>query len=170
MIQVYTGNGKGKTTAALGSIIRMIGAGNKVCLIQFLKKGRYSEIKAIKKYFGSSVELFQFGNKNFVFKGKIKEQDKKEAQKGLKKTAEILANNKYDLVVLDEINAAVYFGLIKKKEVLNLLQKWRKKTEIVLTGRYAPKEFIKIADLVTEMKEVKHPYRQGKKARKGIDY
>ena len=169
MIQVYTGNGKGKTTAALGLILRAVGADKKVALIQFMKKGTTSETKALRK-FKSQVALFQFGRKNFVFKNKVSEADKKEAEKGLKKAREVLEGKKYDLIVLDEINVAVYFGLTKKEDVLELLSKWGKKIEIVLTGRKAPKEFIKIADLVTEMKEIKHPYRRGIIARRGIDY
>lgn len=170
MIQVYTGNGRGKTSAALGLILRMAGAGGKVCLIQFMKKGDYSEIKALKKYWRSQVALFQFGNGNFVFKGEIREEDKKEAGKGLKTAEKALKSKKYDLIVLDEINMAVYFKLIGKKEVLKLLSRWGNKKEIILTGRRAPREFIKIADLVTEMKEIKHPFKKNIRAKKGIDY
>ncbi len=169
MIQVYTGTGKGKTTAALGLILRMVGAGKKACLIQFMKKEATSEIKALQK-FKKQVALFQFGQKNFVFKNKASEADKKEAEKGLKKAWGVLESKKYDLIVLDEINIAVYFGLVKKEDILNLLKKWGSKTEIVLTGRKAPEEFIKIADLVSEIKEIKHPYKRGMKARRGIDY
>lgn len=169
MIQIYTGDGKGKTTAALGLILRMVGAGKKAALIQFMKKGKYSETKALRQ-FKNQIALFQFGERDFILKNKVSAADKKEAEKGLEVAEKILKSKKYDLVVLDEINMAVYFGLIKKEDIFNLLKEWGNKTEIVLTGRKAPKEFIKIADLVSEAEEIKHYYKKGIKARKGIDY
>lgn len=168
MIHIYTGKGKGKTTAALGLALRALGQGFKVCLIQFMKKGNYGEIKALKKFKKMTVK--QFGRHSFVSYKKPARKDKTLAQKALKFSKRALENKKYNLIVLDEINVALKFNLIDLKDVLNLIKKVPLSTELVLTGRYAHDKLIKQADLVTEMKEVRHYFKKGKKARKGIEY
>jgi cob(I)alamin adenosyltransferase len=167
MIQVYTGNGKGKTTAALGLALRAAGAGLKVYIGQFIKGRQYCELKALKKLRNIKVELF--GRGCFI-KGKPQDKDIRLAQRGLEKIKKIITQKKYDLIILDEINIAQHLRLIKTKEIISLIKKAPKKTEVILTGRYAHPKILKLADLVTEMKEVKHYYKKGVKARKGIEY
>ncbi|MBI4708545.1 MAG: cob(I)yrinic acid a,c-diamide adenosyltransferase [Candidatus Omnitrophica bacterium] len=167
MIQVYTGNGKGKTTAALGLAIRAAGAGLNVYIGQFIKGKHSSELNALKKF--KNIKIEQCGRGCFIKKS-VSIRDIKCAKLGLKRAEEILANKKFDIIILDEINVALHFGLIKIQKVIELISNARKQTEIVLTGRYAPKEIIKQADLVSEIKEIKHPYCRRVKARKGIEY
>ena len=162
MIIVYTGNGKGKTTAAIGAGIRAIGHGKKVVMIEFMKGQKTGELNLNLPNF----EIYQFGTKEFVMEPT--EEDKEKAKEGLKFAEKIIENEQPFLLILDEINVAVKFGLIDPKEVIELLKKV--KNHVILTGRYAPKEFIEIADLVTEMKEVKHPFKEGKPAVEGIDF
>ncbi len=169
MLQVYSGQGKGKTTAALGLALRAIGAGRKVLLIQFLKDGRSSEIKAIKKYL-PALEVKTYGRPVFVTKKTLEDKDYQLAQTGLDVANEAVKNRAYDLIILDEINVVVEMNLLKKEKLLDLIKKTPKKIDLVLTGRGAKKEIISQADLFTEMKEVKHYFRQGLKARKGIEY
>ncbi|MCM8799979.1 MAG: cob(I)yrinic acid a,c-diamide adenosyltransferase [Candidatus Omnitrophica bacterium] len=167
MIQVYTGKGKGKTTASLGLALRAVGAGLKVYIAQFCKSGRYSEIKVLKKIKG--IKLEQFGRACFI-KRKILREDRELAKKGLEKIKKIAKTKNYDMIILDEINIALHFKLLDTIELIELLRSIPKDKEIVITGRYAPKEIIKIADLVSEVKEIKHYYRKGIKARKGIEF
>lgn len=167
-IHIYTGNGKGKTTAALGLGLRAAGAGYRVHMTQFMKGRRYSEIDAIKHL--SLFSVSQHGRDEFVNKENPEKIDIEMAQKGFKFAKEIIKNNKYDLVILDEINVAVDFKLIKLDEAIRLIDEKPKSLELVLTGRYAHPEMIKKADLVTEMLEIKHPYQEGIKSRKGIDF
>ncbi len=167
MIQVYTGNGKGKTTAAVGLGLRAVGAGKKVLLIQFLKDGQSSEIKAIKKI--SNFDIRVFGRKGFIKKDNLKKIDYDLAQQGFSFFQKAIKDKKYDCIILDEINVVSYFNLIDKKDLIDLIKKTPKKIEVVLTGRKASKEIIKIADLVTEMKEIKHYFKKIR-ARKGIEY
>lgn len=168
LIHIYTGCGQGKTTAAFGLALRALGAGFKVCLIQFMKAGRYSELKAIKNF--KNIDIFQFGRKSFVDYKKPAKVDIDLAEKGLTKAETILNTKKYNLVILDEINVAIKFKLIKLLELIKLIKGKPKGVELILTGRYANPEVIKIADYVTEMKEIRHPYKKGVIARKGIDY
>ena len=174
MIQVYTGNGKGKTTASLGLAIRALGQGMRVCIIQFLKhpKNAYGEHKVLNalKDLGASISIEQYGAPHFVFKGKVKDSDIELAHKGLDRAKEVIEGNDFDIVILDEINVAVELGVLKKEELLGLLDLDRGEKEVLFTGRYAPKELIDRADLVTEMCEVKHYYTQGVQARKGIEF
>ena len=167
MIQIYTGNGKGKTTAALGLGLRAVGAGKKVLLIQFLKDGQSSEIKTIKKIPNFDVKVF--GKKGFINKNNLKKTDYDLAQQGLSFFKKALESKKYDLIILDEINIVLKLGLLKTDNLVDLIKKASKKTEIVLTGRSVLKKLIKTADLVTEMKEIKHYFKKIK-ARKGIEY
>jgi|SRR5690554_4110505 cob(I)alamin adenosyltransferase len=168
MIQVYTGDGKGKTTAALGLIIRMLGYGKKVCLLQFMKKNvEYGEIRFLSECEG--IDIFQYGTDKLIEPGKPKEIDLEEASKAIDHTREIIASNKYDLIVLDEINVAVAWGLLKLEEQLELFE-IESRSEIIMTGRGAYPELVERADLVSEMKEIKHYYQKGIIARKGIEY
>jgi len=166
-IQVYTGDGKGKTTAALGLSLRAAGAGLKVYIGQFMKEGRFSELKALEN-FKQNIIIEQFGRTRFIGK-KIEEQDKQAAEQGLKRVREVINSGGYDLVVLDEINIALHYGLFGNREVIDMLEKRKKGVEVVLTGRNAPKAIIACADLVTEMRKIKHYYDHGLNAREGIE-
>jgi cob(I)alamin adenosyltransferase len=166
-IHVYTGNGKGKTTAALGLALRAIGAGWKVLFAQFLKQGEYNEIKALKK-FGGRVTIRQYGSGRFI-KGRPSEKEIETARAGLSEIMHVMEEGKYDLIVLDEINVAVHFGLIPLKSVISLLERRPQDVELVFTGRWAPKEIAEQADLVTEARMIKHYFSKGIRARKGIE-
>jgi len=168
MIQVYTGNGKGKTTAALGLGLRAIGANKKVLLIQFLKDGQSSELKAIKKL--KNFDLKVFGKKGFISKNNLTQKDFDLATQGFNFVQKEIQSKKYNLIILDEINMAIYFGLLKEKDIIDLIKKTPPKTELILTGRQASKKIIQLADLVTEMKQIKHYYKKGIKMRKGIEF
>jgi len=165
-IHVYTGNGKGKTTAALGLSLRAVCAGKKVYFGQFIKGMKYSELSAAE--FLKNFEIHQFGRNCFIF-NKPTEEDVLLAKKGLEEIGRIIAQGSYDIVVLDELNIAIYYRLVSIEEVLDVLEKKHPETEVIITGRYAPKELIEKADLVTEMTEIKHYYKQGVQARKGIE-
>lgn len=165
-IQVYTGNGKGKTTAALGITLRSVCAGNKVFFGQFMKGQDYSEKKACEYLPGLTME--QFGGVCFI-NGKPSEKDIIDAKMGLERMKEILVSGEYDMVVFDEINTSLFFKLVSVEEVLQVLDLKPEKTEVIMTGRYAPEEIIQRADLVTEMKEIKHYYNAGVDARVGIE-
>lgn len=168
-IQVYTGNGKGKTTAALGLALRAAGHGHKVYIGQFLKGQMYGELLSIKKL-SSLITIEQFGRKGFIHVTKDPDdEDIQRAKKGLKKCRDVMLSHKYRIIILDEINVAVDLNLITEKEVLELLDQKPDEVEIILTGRYAPPSFIRRADLVTEMKEKKHYYKKGVMAREGIE-
>ena len=165
-IQVYTGNGKGKTTAALGITLRACCAGYRVFFGQFMKGQDYSEKKAIHCLTGLTME--QFGGVCFV-NGTPTDKDISDAKAGLERMREVLTSGEYELVVFDEINTALFFHLVSVEEVMKVLDLRPEKTEIVLTGRYAPQEIIDRADLVTEMKEIKHYFNAGVDARVGIE-
>lgn len=166
-IQVYTGNGKGKTTAAIGLSIRAAGAGKRVLFIQFVKGEVYSEIKALKRY-DDLIEIHQYGQGCFIEK-QITDEDRKLAMTGLNEVKRLLKKNNYEVVVLDEANIALYFGLFTIDELMSVIDCRPKGCEVIITGRYAPKELIELADLVTEMKEIKHYFTKGVCARKGIE-
>lgn len=164
-VQVYTGNGKGKTTAAIGLSVRAKGAGFEVSFIQFIK-GRYtSEIKSLETL---GIEFFQGGRQAFII-GSPSKEDIESAQKTLEFAKEKISSGKYDLVVLDEINVAIYLKLISESDVMNLLSSKSDHTEVILTGRYATQTIMDRADLVTEMREIKHYYTQGVEQRTGIE-
>jgi cob(I)alamin adenosyltransferase len=168
LIHVYTGDGKGKTTAAIGLGIRAVGAGFHVHMIQFMKGRRYSEIDALEKI--PNFTVAQFGRDEFVSKKHPAQIDIDLAQKGLDHARDILKNNTYDLVILDEINVAVDFHLLTAQDVVDLMKHKPEEMELVLTGRYASPEIIKHADLVSEILEIKHPFQKGVPCRKGIDW
>lgn len=165
---MYTGNGKGKTTAAIGLGVRAAGAGLKVVMIQFMKGRRYSELDGLQPI--KNFTVVQFGRDEFVCKEKPEQVDIDFARKGLEYAKEIIQKNTHDLVILDEINVALDYRLIPLQEVLDIMQKKPEKLELVLTGRYAPSELIKYADVVSEILEIKHPYQKGVTSRKGIDW
>jgi len=167
-IHVYTGPGKGKTTAALGLGLRAAGAGLKVHMLQFMKGRRYSELDALENI--PSFTVSQHGRDEFVNKENPEQIDVDLAQKGFAHAEEIIKKNKYDMVILDEINVAVDYTLIDVHDVIKLIEEKPKKLELVLTGRYAHPEIVRIADYVTEMLEIKHPYQYGVQARKGVDF
>lgn len=168
LIHVYTGNGKGKTTAAIGLGIRALGNGLKVLMIQFMKGRRYSELDALEQM--KDFTVVQFGRDEFVSKKNPEKIDIDLAQKGVSYAREVLQKNLFDVVILDEINVAVDFQLIALDDVLNLLKLKPKTMELILTGRYAPPELIKHADVVSEVLEIKHPFQKGIQSRKGIDW
>ncbi|MDR0569977.1 MAG: cob(I)yrinic acid a,c-diamide adenosyltransferase [Clostridiales Family XIII bacterium] len=165
-VQVYTGNGKGKTTAALGLTLRALCAGFRVFFGQFMKGQDYSELKAVERF--ENLELVQFGTPEFV-RGEPSETDKEQARAGLERMERALESGEYDVVVFDEVNTAMHFKLLSVAEVLGALAKRPENVEAVLTGRHAPPEIIERADLVTEMREVKHYYNAGVPSRVGIE-
>ena len=172
-IQIYTGDGKGKTTAALGLALRAIGAGKKVAIIQFMKKGKYSEHRAIAKYkLPIDIKSYGIGYYKILGDKHTKAEHKNAVMKALAAAKEKIYSGKYGLVVLDEVNVAIGFGLLDIDDVISILlpKTLNLKPEIILTGRRAHVKLKKIADLVTEMKTIKHYYEKGVKARKGIEY
>lgn len=167
-VQVYTGNSKGKTTAALGLALRAAGAGLKVFIAQFIKKRKSSEHKALER-FKDLIMVKQYGT-GFLKGGKPTESDIKAALRGFEEVKKIILSKTYNVVILDEINIATYYGLLKVDDLLDLIKKKPVNVELLLTGRYADEKIIEIADVVTEMKEIKHYYERGVKARKGIEH
>jgi len=175
LIEVYTGDGKGKTTASLGLALRAVGAGKKVGIIFFDKGGEhYSERKSLQEKLGSLIDFVVTGRDRIDaetnrFDFSITEEDKKEAARGLDEARRMFANG-YNLIILDEFNTAAGLGLFSEEEALNFLTVKPAHIELVLTGRHALPAILEKADLVTEMKMVKHYYYQGVKAREGLDY
>ncbi len=167
-VHLYTGNGKGKTTAALGLALRAVGAGYRVFIGQFVKGMPYAEITAIREFL-PAVTVGQFGLDCFIM-NQPTENDIRAARYGLTVMKTVIAEAKYQMVVLDEITIVLHYELFSIGEVLSLIKSKPKQTELILTGRYAPKALIEAADLVTDMHEVKHYYRKGIPARKGIEY
>jgi len=169
LVQVYTGNGKGKTSAAFGLALRAMGRGLKVYVIQFIKGGfDYGELYVVDKL--PNLKLKAFGRGKFVTEKPPGKEDVELAQEALALAEQVVKNGEYDIVILDEINVALNLKLISLEKVLELIKNKPKHVELILTGRYAPSEIIETADLVTEMKEVKHPFNKGYKAREGIEY
>lgn len=167
-VQVYTGNGKGKTTAALGLAFRAVGRGLRVCMFQFIKgSGTYGEHLLAEKL-APLLTIIMSGRPGWVNTKDISE-DRKVAQEGLVQAKKLLTSGDYDLVILDEINGAAGFGLIDVEQILELIRFRPEKVELVLTGRNAAEQVIKAADLVTEMRDVKHYYKAGVPARMGIE-
>lgn len=169
LIEVYTGDGKGKTTAALGLAMRAAGQGLRVYIVQFMKGWpHYGELETVGQH--PSITLQQFGRPDFVDKQNPDPVDVRMAQEALDHAREVLTSGEYDLVILDEVNVALEWKLIELENLLSLLDDKPEKVELVLTGRYAHPEVIARADLVTEMREIKHPYKSGIASRRGIDY
>jgi cob(I)alamin adenosyltransferase len=169
LVQVYTGNGKGKTSAAFGLTLRAIGRGLKVYIIQFIKGGfDYGELYVVDKL--PNLKLKAFGRGKFIVEKPAEKEDIAFAEEALALAGKVIRSGEYDIVVLDEINVALNLKLINLEKVLELIKNKPKHVELILTGRYVPSEIIEVADLVTEMKEIKHPFNKGYQARKGIEY
>ena len=166
-IQVYTGNGKGKTTAAFGLALRAAGAGLKVYIAQFVKGMKYSEINALEKM-QDSIAVKQYGRSCFINRNP-EEEDIRAAWEGLKEVRQIMCSGKYQMIILDEANIATSYNLFSVDELLDFIEAKPEEVELVITGRGADPRIIEKADLVTEMKEIKHYYQKGVKARKGIE-
>ncbi len=167
-IQVYTGNGKGKTTAAIGLSVRAVGAGRRVFFAQFAKGQIYSEIKAIQELL-PNITVKQYGLECFIY-GKPKQADIDSARRGFEEVSAIIESGDYDVVVLDEANIAVYYNLFTVEELIDTLKKKPEQMEIIVTGRYAHEKLVEFAHLVTEMREIKHYYQEGVQARVGIEF
>ncbi|MCU7497050.1 MAG: cob(I)yrinic acid a,c-diamide adenosyltransferase [Ignavibacteria bacterium] len=170
LIQVYTGNGKGKTTAALGQALRAAGSGMKTLIIQFMKDFPYGELKAVQSL-APLIRIEQYGNDTFVLEKRPPDSKDKEAiMKALERSVEALESGEFDIVILDEVCVCFYFGLLKPQELIPVLETKPGNVELILTGRYCPEEILKKADLITEMREVRHYYQQqGITSRKGIE-
>lgn len=169
LLIVITGNGKGKTTAAFGQALRAIGQGYKVFVLQFMKGRKYGEFIAAEKYL-PNLTIRMSGLDSFVMRDNPAAIDIEMAQNGLDAAQKAINSGKYDMVILDEINVALDFKLIALSEVIELIKNKPANLDLILTGRYAPKEIIKLADTVSEVKEVKHHYNAGIKDRAGIEY
>jgi cob(I)alamin adenosyltransferase len=168
-IQVYTGNGKGKTTAALGLAFRAMGSGLRTYIGQFMKGRKYSELNTAKTM-SDFITIEQYGKLDFTYtKDQPDPENVEMAENGMTKAKKAMLSGKYDIIVLDEINTAHFFHLITINEMLDFIKAKPDGVELVFTGRYAPQELIDIADLVTEMVEVKHYYKKGTISRKGIE-
>lgn len=168
-VQVYTGNAKGKTTAALGLAFRAMGQGLKTYIGQFMKGQQYGELKAAAMV-SPYIVIEQYGKDTFIHvKNPPAEEDVRMAKEGLRRAREAMLSGEYDIVIFDEINTAHYFHLLTTEEMLEIMQAKPNGVEIIFTGRYAPPEVVAKADLVTEMLEIKHYYHQGVEARAGIE-
>lgn len=169
LVQVYTGEGKGKTTAALGLALRAVGQGLKVYILQFLKSeeksGEHNAAKSIPE-----ISIEQCGVKGFLNKDKITSHQREKALEGLSRAKKAIMEKEYDMVILDEINVALNYGLIPLEEVLKMIKERPLQVELVLTGRNMPEEIEELADLISEVKMVKHPFAKGIKARRGIEF
>jgi cob(I)alamin adenosyltransferase len=169
LVQVYTGNGKGKTSAAFGAALRAVGRGLKVYVIQFIKGGfDYGELHIVDRL--PNLKLAAFGRGRFIMESPPAQEDVKLAREAFELAKKVVAEGEYDVVILDEINVAVSLKMVDVKEVIDLVKNKPKHVELILTGRNAPIQITELADLVTEMKEIKHPYSQGVPPRKGIEY
>lgn len=168
-VQVYTGNGKGKSTAAIGQAVRAAGYGMKTYIAQFMKEYPYSEIESLKAL-SSHIVVEQFCSDDFVYRKQLPDKSEiDKARRGLSKTKAKMLSGNYDIIILDEICVSVYFGLFTDEEVMTFIKLKPDNIELILTGRYCPDKIIERADLVTEMKEVKHYYQDGVLSRKGIE-
>jgi cob(I)alamin adenosyltransferase len=166
-VQVYTGDGKGKTSAALGLALRAAGHGMHTYIGQFMKGQHYGELDALRDH--PLVTIEQYGDVRCIRREDVTPEHIAQAQRGLERAREAMLSGRYDVVVLDEVNVTIWFGLLVVEEVLAFLDQRPDNVEMVLTGRRAPQELIERADLVTEMREVKHYYEQGVQARTGIE-
>ncbi len=169
-IQVYTGEGKGKTTAALGLAWRAIGRGLRVFILQFLKGPETSGEQFAAKAFAPMLTMKQMGRKGFIRRRKCEPQDALMAQRGLEEARAAMLSGDHDIVILDEINVVVHLGLLDPEAVLELMDAKPKNVELVLTGRYAHPKIVDRADCVLEMKKIKHHFDRGVAAREGIEY
>lgn len=175
LVLINTGCGKGKTTAAIGTAVRAWGNGQNVLIMQFIKGAwKYGELTALRAL-GERIEIRPLGD-GFIFHNQNTEDEEKRRRKqekvrqAWKAVVDEVMSDKWDLIVLDEINYAIHFGLICTKEAVELIQQKPKRLNLILTGRYAPQELIDLADTVTEMNPLKHAFQKGIKARKGIEF
>jgi cob(I)alamin adenosyltransferase len=169
MVQVFTGNGKGKTSAALGTVLRALGHGLKAYIVFFMKgKYPYGEFSTLSKL--PNVDVDSFGLRCLTDRANINPEEIEQAKLAMSAAREAMLSGNYNLVILDEVNVAVNFKLIELDEVVRLIGDKPRNVELILTGRYADARLIELADLVTEMVKIKHPYDKGVKARKGIEY
>ena len=169
LVQVFTGDGKGKTTAALGTVIRALGHGLRVFIVYFMKGSYpYGERNILSKL--PNVTTASFGSLNFIDPTNVKPEEKEQARQALAAAREAVLSGSYDIVVLDEVNLAAAWKLIELDEVIKLISDKPQNVELILTGRRADTRLVQLADLVTEMLSIKHPYDKGTKARKGIEY
>ncbi|HHS98317.1 MAG TPA: cob(I)yrinic acid a,c-diamide adenosyltransferase [Chloroflexi bacterium] len=166
-VQVYTGDGKGKTTAALGLALRASGHGMHTYIGQFMKGQHYGELDALRDHPYITIE--QYGDVRCIRREEVTPEHVDQAHRGLERAREAMRSGQYDIVVLDEVNVSIWFGLLTVEEVLAFIDQKPPDVELILTGRRAPQEIIDRADLVTEMREIKHYYQQGVMARKGIE-
>ncbi len=169
MIQVYTGDGKGKTTAALGQALRAVGHGMKVFMIQFMKGRTYGELLTCQRCL-PELTIVMSGRDEFVKKGAPEEVDLRMAREGFELAKKVVSEGKHQMLILDEINVAIDYGLLPLEEVLSFLRSCPREVEVICTGRYAPPQLVEMADMVSEVREVKHHYQQGVQMRKGIEY
>jgi cob(I)alamin adenosyltransferase len=169
LVQVYTGDGKGKTTAALGLALRAAGNGMRTYIGQFLKSQQCGEMESIQRL-APYVTLEQYGLKEWVHVEGVTLKQRRAAQEGLDRIRQVLTSGEYDIVVADEINMALYFGVLTEEEVIQLIDAKPPQVELVLTGRRAPGAIVERAGLVTEMQEVRHPLQRGIPARAGIEF
>jgi len=165
-VHVYTGNGKGKTTSALGLALRAAGANLKVFIGQFAKGRKYSELKSLKKI--ENIKVEQFGQ-NYFINGEATKENINSAKIGFQKIKDILKSGEYEIVILDEANIATFYDLFSVEDLIKIIDNRANNVEVIITGRMADPKVIDYADLVTEMKEIKHYYQQGVVAREGIE-
>ncbi|MBI2910463.1 MAG: cob(I)yrinic acid a,c-diamide adenosyltransferase [Chloroflexi bacterium] len=169
LVQLYTGSGKGKTTAATGCVVRAAGHGLRVHIVYFMKGDtRYGEQSVLAGL--PNVSFERFGSLDFVDPQNVKEEEKRQARDALEAARRAIFSGQYDIVVLDEVNVAVGWKLLDLQEVVNLVETKPGNVDLILTGRYADPKLIELADLVTEMVEIKHHYRKGIQARAGVEY
>ena len=168
-VQIYTGNGKGKSTAAIGQAVRAAGFGLKTYIAQFMKEFPYNELISL-KHLSEWITIEQFCGDEFVYKKELPSKEElAKSREGLRSAKEKMLSGDYDLIILDEAIVAIYFKLIETEEIIKFIKAKPEDVELILTGRYCPDELIELADLVTEMKEVKHYYQKGITSRKGIE-
>ena len=168
-IQIYTGNGKGKSTAAIGQAVRAAGFGLKTYIAQFMKEYPYNELNSL-KHLSEWITIEQFCGDDFVYKKQLPGKDEiDKARRGLAKAKSKMLSGKFDIIILDEVCVSIYFGLFSDEEILTFMKQKPDKVELILTGRYCPDNLLEKADLVTEMKEIKHYYQVGVKSRRGIE-
>ncbi|RJQ08632.1 MAG: cob(I)yrinic acid a,c-diamide adenosyltransferase [Bacillota bacterium] len=171
LLMVLTGNGKGKTTSAFGQALRVAGHGKRVLIVQFMKGSEtYGELLAVRKHLGDLITVEQYGRHQFVDKADPARVDIDLAREGLKRARQALASGDFALVVLDELNVALDFKLVEWNEVEEALRSRSSSTDVLVTGRYAPRELVQAADLVSEILDIKHHYSQGVQAREGVEF
>jgi len=170
MVSIFTGDGKGKTTAAIGSVIRALGHGLRAYVVFFMKGKDYvhGEFNVLSKL--PNVTVVSYGQRGWVTKDNVKPEHKEQARRALEAARKAMLSGDYDLVVLDEVNVAVAGNLVELDEVIKLIKDKPRNVELILTGRYADPKLVQLADLVSEILMIKHPFTQGIMARKGIEY